>query len=139
MLTHPNVLLLSTDTEEVSKWERILSEHAVLKRVGNLLELERQLESEVYDALFCGWSFHFGTWKDALRTVQKRCSDLPVIIFSGNGGEKEWVQVLEAGAFDLLVEPYQKRAVLPVLEHAVYSYEGRRLHHSPSRLRAVTS
>jgi DNA-binding NtrC family response regulator len=139
MRTHPNVLLLSTDSEEMSKWEDILCEHAVVKRVGSLLELEHQLESDVYDALFCGWSFHFGTWHDALRTVQQQCPELPVIIFCGNGGERQWVEVLEAGAFDLLVEPYHQRAVLPVLEHAVDSYEGRRLYRSPSRLRAVAS
>ena len=139
MLTHPNVLLLSADSQEMNKWEEILCEHAVLSRARSLVELEHQLESDVYDALFCGWSFRFGTWNDVLRTVQQRCPDLPVIIFSGNGGEKEWVQVLEAGAFDLLVEPYQRRAVLPVLEHAVDSHQGRRLHHSPSRLKAVAS
>ena len=33
--------------------------------------------------------------------------DLPVIIICRLGGEKEWAGVLESGAFDLLVAPYQ--------------------------------
>ena len=139
MLTHPNVLLLSTDIDEINKWESILCEHAVVTPVNGLLELKRRLESDVYDALFCGWAFRFGTWNDALRTVRQHSLDLPVIIFCGNGGEKEWVKVLDAGAFDLLVEPFHKLAVLPVLEHAIDSCYGRRLYHSPSRLRAVAS
>lgn len=139
MLAHPKVLLVSGDDEEMSKWEEILRDYAILKNARSLLELERNLESDEFDALFCGWSFHLGTWHDALQEVQQRCPDLPVIIFCARGGEKEWVQVLEAGAFDLLVAPYQQRMVLPVLEHAVDSYEARRLHHGASYPKVMAS
>jgi DNA-binding NtrC family response regulator len=73
-----------------------------------------------------GWSFHKGTWNDALEQVRQRSPNLPVIVFCRSGGEQEWVEVLEAGGFDLLVPPYQKDTVLPVLEHAVVSHDARR-------------
>ena len=50
--------------------------------------------------------------------VQHRDPDLPVIVLSRTAGEHEWVAVLEAGAFDLLVPPYRQQALLAVLEQA---------------------
>ena len=130
MFTHARVLLISNDEMEASALEGILSEHVVLIRVRDFSEMQTALGKGSYDALFCGWSFHRGTWNDALKQVQRRCPDLPVIIYSRAGGAREWLEVIEAGAFDLLTAPYLKRHVLPVLEHAVVSHEARRLHNN---------
>ncbi|MBI3894974.1 MAG: response regulator [Acidobacteria bacterium] len=129
MLSKPKVLLLSSDEAETSLLKEILGDRVVLKSIKSLTELRSILESDNYDAMFCGWSFHQGTWHEALGQIKQRYPNLPVIVFSRAGGEKEWLEALEAGAFDLLVAPYMKRNVLPVLEHAVASYEARRLHH----------
>ena len=132
MVTCAKVLLISSDEMETSVLEGILSEHVALKSVRDLSELRTVLEEEDigYDALFCGWSFHRGTWKEALKQVQQRCPNLPVIIFSHSAGEREWLEVMEAGGFDLLTGPYLKHHVLPLVEHAVVSHEARRLHNS---------
>ena len=127
MFACPKVLLLSSEEEERKTWEAVLSEHVALRSVRDLSELQAALESTDYDALFCGWRFHSGDWNLVLNQARQQYPDLPVIIFSRTGDEAEWVKVVEAGAFDLLVAPYQKRTVLPVLEHAVASHEGRRL------------
>ena len=129
MLSWPKVLLLSSDDAETQNWEEVFREHATMRRVRTLNELQDHLQDDRYDALFCGWSFHTGTWNQALEHVQQSCPDLPVVVFSGTGDEREWVRVLQAGAFDLLVAPYQKRTVLPVLEQAIISHEARRYHH----------
>jgi DNA-binding NtrC family response regulator len=139
MLTWPRVLLLSSDDSETASWEEMFREHASLRRVRSLEELEATLDGDRYDALFCGWSFHAGTWNQALEQVQQHCPDMPVVVFKGTGDEREWVKVLQAGAFDLLIAPYQKRNVLPVLEQAVISYEARRYHHSDADYRVRAS
>jgi DNA-binding NtrC family response regulator len=118
MLRYPRVLLLSNDESETSALDRLLTGHVLLTTVNNLPELVSLLENGNYDALFCAWSFHTGTWSDALEEVQKLHSDLPVIILSSSAEEREWLRVLEAGAFDLLVPPFQDRALLAVLEQA---------------------
>ncbi len=101
----------------------------------DLLEFETELKSGDYDAVLCGWSFHKGTWNDALRQVRQRTPNLPVIVFCTAGGEQEWVEVLKGGGFDLLVPPYQKNTVLPVIVHAVVSHDARRFHQvSPQML-----
>ncbi len=127
---HPKILLLSGDAAETNLLERILGEHVNLHSIRTLLELQTVLEDGGYDALFCGWSFHQDTWNAALEWVQQRCPDLPVVIFSRAGGEREWIEVIKAGGFDLLVAPYLARTVIPVLEHAVASYQARRAHNA---------
>lgn len=128
MFAQPKVLLLSSDETESNALERVLSEYVNLQNAGNLSELENMLPDGGYDAVFCGRSFQEGAWNDALEEVQQRCPDLPVIIFSQTGDEQEWSEVIEAGAFDLLVAPYLNSTVLPVLEQAVVSFEARRRH-----------
>ena len=139
MLSQPKVLLISSDEMEASTWEEILRDHVMLKSVRSLPELKKSLESDAYDAVFCDWSFHLGTWQDALQQVRQRCPDLPVIIFCRAGSEREWLTVLEAGAFDLLAAPYQQPTVLYVLEQAVASYEARRPHNGTRYARAKAS
>ncbi|MBI4458583.1 MAG: hypothetical protein HY648_00820, partial [Acidobacteria bacterium] len=102
-------------------------------------ELRKVLAKDAYDAMFCGWSYHQGTWQDALKEVLQQCPELPVIVFCRAGGEREWLEALEAGAFDLLVAPYVKRNVYPLLEHAIASSEARRLHSTDSYQRARVS
>lgn len=119
MLTCARVLLVNCADVEARVLEGILREHVSLQSVQDISELQVALGEGTYDVLFCGWSFHRGTWRDALKQVQQRCPNLPVIIFSRAGSEWEWIEVIEAGAFDLLTAPYLKRHVLPVLEHAV--------------------
>ena len=49
------------------------------------------------------------------------------IVVSRCGGEKEWVEVLDAGCFDLVCAPFSARQVLYVVEHAVADYEAQAL------------
>ncbi len=123
MLRYPKVLLLSNDGMETAVLEQLLSDHVVLTPVNNLSELISLLGDNDYDALFCAWSFHTGTWNDALEEVREIHPDLPVIILSSSAEEREWLRVLDAGAFDLLVPPYQERSLLAVLEQASASRE----------------
>lgn len=128
MLTQPKVLMLSSDVVESGVLDEILSEHVILRTVRDLPELETALVRDDYDAMLCGWSFHQGCWNHALRRIRQWCPDLPVIIFCGHAGEREWIEVLQAGGFDMLNTPYLQSTVLPTLEHAVASHETRRFH-----------
>jgi len=136
MLEYPNVLLLSTDTIETTVLQQALRKHVILTRADNLSDAMFLLEGGGYDAFFCAWSFHAGTWMEALETVREWQPDLPVIILSRTAEEREWLQVLEAGAFDLLVPPFEKEELLAVLEQASASREARALRGQSPRLNA---
>lgn len=122
MLKTPNVLLLSTDSAETSQIQKLLSKHASVTPVGDPSELTTALiEKHDYDVLFCAWSFQKGTWMDVLEDMRQCHPELPVIVLSPAPEVREWTEVLEAGAFDLLVPPHEERSVLAVLEHAAAS------------------
>lgn len=123
MLRSPRVLLLSTDETETAILREMLSEHAILTPAVNLSELAALLKSNTYDALFCAWSFQRGTWEEAVSNIQESHPGLPVIVLSSSPENREWAEVLQAGAFDLLVPPYEKQSVLAVLEQASASQE----------------
>jgi len=74
-----------------------------------------------FDAVFCGWKFAKGTWRDVLERAQKLDPKTPVIVLSHCGCEEQWIEALQAGAFDFLVPPYTSYQILSVLEHAIAS------------------
>ena len=139
MLTYPNVLLLTSDAREAAELQRLLSRYVVLTCAGTLEELLELLENGRYDALFCAWSFDSGTWKEALQEVQKRYPGIPLIVLSPCGAEREWLEVLDAGAFDLLAMPYQERMFLAVIEQAGASGQARTWHNGEFPLRKSAS
>ena len=126
MMQSPNVVFLSTKEPENAVLQRILDEYAIVTPVNGLTELLSVLERNDCDAVFCGWSFQAGTWSTALERLRDLCPDLPVIVFCPIGGEQEWTEVLDAGAFDLLSLPYRRDTVIPMLEHAVASRAARK-------------
>ena len=131
-MPQPNILLLATDDSESTSLQRALNEYVALRKLGDVRELEGELKAGNYDAVLCGWSFHWGRWSDVLLQVQDRCPDVPVIVFNRAGGEREWLDVLNAGGFDLLVPPYDRRSVLSVVEHAIASHSARMSRKGPA-------
>ena len=130
MLRTPNVLLFICEKEERSFLLQLLGPHAELTWVCNVQEMSERLEQTRYDALFCKHALCKGSWREVMQQVRQRYPNLPVIVLSRTAEEKEWLEVLEAGAFDLLGPPYFERSLLSVLEHAVASREACEWHAS---------
>ena len=124
------IILLGCCEAETGKLRDLLARHAIVKCARDLPELLIILKTGDCDALFCDSSFPVGTWREALEAIQKRDQDLPMIVVDHAGEEKEWIDVLSAGAFDLLAPPYNEPLVLAVLEHAIVSCEARKAHAS---------
>jgi DNA-binding NtrC family response regulator len=125
METKSKVLLLGSGPE-ASLLAEFLAPFAVVTRLEKVPKAFKPLEGENYNALFCPWEFPEGTWRTVLEEVQNRGLEVPVIVFCHCGGEREWTEVLEAGAFDLLVPPYSSYQMLAVLEHALACGHGMR-------------
>lgn len=135
MLAYPNVLLLAGDEREAMHLQQLLSPYARLTCAPTLAALGQLLKNGAYDALFCAEPPRPETWNEVIREVHKHHPDLPVIILSRTGAEREWREVLEAGAFDLLAPPYQERTLVAVLEQAVASRQARGWHDAGTLLR----
>ena len=72
-----------------------------------------------FDAFLCDWCYMGGTWRTALDLIRRRAPQLPVIVVCRAGGEQEWVEVLQAGAFDMITAPFSADDVLSALTNAV--------------------
>ena len=120
----PKVLFLNSDDADALNLKDVLSQHAIVTCPETLGELTKLLETSRYDALFCAKSFYAN---GALEEVHQHYPELPVIVTSSTGGEQEWMETLNAGAFDLLAPPYHALSVLYVLEHALTSRYARPL------------
>lgn len=123
----PKILLLTGDENEARGLQEILGDYAGLVRVRGLSEMESHLKEGNCDVLFCAWPFYRAFWNGELQEMRDRYPALPVVVLSHTGGEREWLEVLDAGAFDLLSLPCQKPALLGVIEQAVVSHQVRKV------------
>ena len=134
------VLMLSGPESECAiSLEQVLAPHVEVTTAHSLAECVRQLERRGssrakqelwhaakkeeelsgFDAFLCEWCYQGGTWKEAVELLHRRAPELPVIVVCRTGGESEWVEVLEAGAFDLISAPFSEQEVLSALERAI--------------------
>ncbi len=125
MLTLPNVLLVTADDAESSTIAKLLDEHVILRCARTPLELHRFLGDGGFDAILYGQSFETGPGSSTLQLIRHRFPDLPVIVLGRTGSEKEWAEVLEAGAIDLVASPFGGGSLLPVLENAITCFNAR--------------
>ena len=125
-----SVLLLSSNEEATRLLREALSREVELATAWNPEELFGVLQRTGYDAFLCDWDCQGGGWREVCREVKRNYPDLPIILLCRMcpcGGEKEWVEVLEGGYFDLVCAPFSDRQILSVIEHAVASCEARAL------------
>ena len=125
--TKPEVLLVSNRDE--AGLQEILRRRANLTEAASIAEMLRLLASREFDAVLCDWQLSEGTWREAFRELQARRVATPAIVISQtheiDEGIEEWTEVLNAGAFDLLLAPSNEYSVLAVMEHALASGEAR--------------
>ena len=117
------VVLLGNHEAESRTLKDLLSKHVTVTCAQSIPELLSILKGSGHDALFCDWSFNKSSWREALKEVRRRHPELPMIVVHHSANEQEWVDVLDAGAFDLLGPPYNERLLLALLEHVLMSRE----------------
>ncbi len=66
-----------------------------------------------------------GSWFDVLNRVSDTRTDAEVVVCARLADERLWTQVLEAGGFDLLVEPYEVAELHRILDRAMAAHAPR--------------
>jgi DNA-binding NtrC family response regulator len=115
------VLLVGCSAADTGKLSNLLSCFSTIECARNIPELVKLLRRETYDAVLCDACFGQDTWREVLATAQRLAPGLPVIVVDHAGEEAEWVEVLNAGGFDLLAPPFENCNLESVLEHATAS------------------
>src|SRR6266446_10178414 len=78
-----------------------------------MLEIEPMVQVVVTDA-----RLHDGDWRRVLEIVARGRRKIEVIVCSRLGDPKMWLDVLEEGGYDLLVEPFEREEVQRIVEAA---------------------
>ena len=94
---------------------------------SNVEEAARRLNGNVfYDLLLTDSELADGSWQDVLQMVVESTMPCEMIVCSRCADESLWADVLQSGAYDLLVEPYDPQEVNRIVENAIESQYMRR-------------
>jgi DNA-binding NtrC family response regulator len=78
-----------------------------------MLEIQPQVQVVLTDA-----ALPDGDWRGVLQIVAQAGTNVQVVVCSRLGDHKLWIDVLEQGAYDVLVEPYQHEEIRRIVEGA---------------------
>ncbi|MBI3895194.1 MAG: response regulator [Acidobacteria bacterium] len=120
------VLVVST-VERRQRLLPVLERNELEISVASSLEEARQKlsGSTPYDLLLVDAEQSDGSWMDLLQFVENEGKSCEVIVFARCGDERLWAEVLQSGAHDLLVEPYEQQDVPRVIEGALQNQSTR--------------
>lgn len=76
-------------------------------------------------------SFERGGWEDALRMAARLPRRPVVVLVSRLADERLWIDALERGAYDLILEPFQADEMRRILENAHFHATSGESHHFP--------
>ena len=83
--------------------------------------------SSSYDLVLTDAELPDGSWQDLLQFVLDSRKACEILVSSRCADEDLWAEVLQRGAYDLLVEPYDQKEVCRIIERALDSHYMRRL------------
>jgi DNA-binding NtrC family response regulator len=82
-------------------------------------EARRMLETQPpVQAVVTDTALPDGDWRRVLEIVVQGCANIEVVVCSRLGDHKLWMDVLEQGGYDVLVEPYQREEIRRIVEAA---------------------
>ena len=95
---------------------------------SNFQEAKQKLTGSIsYDLLLADSELPDGSWHDLLQFILDSKKPCEVIVCSRCGDEGLWAEVLQCGAYDLLVEPYEREEVYRIVESCLDSRYMRRI------------
>jgi DNA-binding response OmpR family regulator len=125
----PRLLVITSAGDKLMK--ALASEEWEIHLVSGLEDEHREFaDAHLYDlALIEVDDLADRTWRRALRLLAESPKPCEAIICSRKGGEDQWAKVLEAGAFDLITEPYYPEEVHRIVRKALEEQTLQRLAH----------
>jgi DNA-binding NtrC family response regulator len=82
-------------------------------------EARRMLEAQpLVQVVVTDARLHDGDWRRVIEIVERRRRKIEVVVCSRLGDPKLWLDVLEQGGYDVLVEPFQHEEVRRIVEAA---------------------
>jgi len=106
-------------------------------------EARRMLEIQPVQVVLTDTALPDGDWRRVLEIVERRRRKIQVVVCSRLSDPKLWLDVLEQGGYDVLIEPYQHEEVRRTVEVAAarsYPYpRAQAISHQPRAGAAVVA
>jgi DNA-binding NtrC family response regulator len=87
--------------------------------------------STAYDVVLADAELTDGSWRDILQFILDSRRSCEMIVCSRCGDEQLWAEVLQCGAYDMLVEPYERQEVHRIIQSAIDNQYMRRFTQYP--------
>jgi DNA-binding NtrC family response regulator len=115
------ILYVSPSLDDTKSLDEILSGVSIpVRQAEDVATACRLLDREAFDAVLTESSLPDGNWADVIRLVTRKLPGLAVVVTDKLADARFWADVLESGAYDLLVKPFYPREVQRIISNAVH-------------------
>ena len=87
---------------------------------------EKLAGSMCYDLLFVDAELEDGRWQNLLECARSFGAVSAAVVCARLGDHQLWAEVLQSGAYDLMIEPYDEKEIARIVEGALDSASLRR-------------
>ena len=92
--------------------------HVGLRRASSLEQADLLLADGDSRVLLAETAFPGGTWQDALAFKRRRHPEAALVVAAEYADERLWLDVLDQGAYDLILKPFVAEELLRILANA---------------------
>jgi DNA-binding response OmpR family regulator len=120
--SHVRVLAVIPQENDLAVLSRILGHSAwTVLSAKSVSEAQRLLVSERVQVVLAERKLNDGDWKDLLAITADMPDPPQLIVISRDGDERLWAEVLNLGAWDVLVKPFHPKEVFRTI-HAAWQH-----------------
>jgi DNA-binding NtrC family response regulator len=113
------VLFVSPRKEDADRLSQLLSPlPVVFDHVPDLQQARTKLRQGRYKVILTEAALPDGSWPDVLSLTRDVASRVEVIVTDAHADTRLWEEALQLGAFDLLVQPFDRMEVRRILSGA---------------------
>ena len=117
--SHVRILAVSPQESDLAVLSRILSHSAwTYVTASTVAEAARQLASSHFHVVMSERRLADGDWKRILELTSRMTEPAQVIVLSRDGDERLWAEVLNLGAWDVLIKPFHPKEVYRTIHSA---------------------
>jgi DNA-binding NtrC family response regulator len=132
--SHVRVLAVSPHDTDLAVLSRILSHSAwTLLTAGSVTDARHILRANHVHVVLSERRLADGDWKAILETINGLEEPPQLVVMSRDGDERLWAEVLNLGAWDVLIRPFHPKEVYRTIHAAWQHGATRRLTTAPLR------
>jgi DNA-binding NtrC family response regulator len=110
---------LTSSVREAERASSLLESAKIrIYRAAKLGDAEARLRLTRSRVLLADTSFRGGNWTEALQIAMQRRPTTALVVAARLADENLWISVIERGAYDLVVKPFQADELRRILENA---------------------